>query len=286
MNILLFGSTGQMGRALVDELGAQNHVIALSHEDVDIGDFKKVREIVCVNRPDVVVNTAAYHRVAECEKNVLQSFFVNGFCVRHIARCCKDAGAALMHFSTDYVFSGKNKKAYREEDIPAPLNVYGLSKLTGELFIRDVLHEHFIIRVSAVFHQTGSRQKSGNFLTQILGKARRGEPLSIVNDMVFSPTYAPDCAKALADVLAAGKYGTYHVTNAGSCSWHEFAKTFFKNLKMKVNIHAMMNKEFKSGVNRPLYTVLENARLGKLHISPARHWKDALKDFCRELKSN
>lgn len=284
MNILLFGSTGQMGRSLVDELGAQNHIIALSHEDADIGDFKKVKQLLHAHRPDVVINTAAYHRVAECETNVQKSFFINGFCVRHLALCCKKAGAALMHFSTDYVFDGRCRKPYTENDKVMPVNVYGLSKLTGELFIRRILPSHFIIRVSGLFWTGGSRQKGGNFLTQILTKAQKDEEIIVVDDMRFSPTYTPDAAKVLRRILPAGEYGTYHVTNAGSCSWHEFATAFFKNLHIRVKVKAVAYKKLNACVRRPMYSVLENAHVKQLGITPIRHWQEALKDYCGVYK--
>lgn len=283
MNILLLGSTGQMGQALAQEFQGQHHVLPLSHGDADIADFIKVKQLLRAHRPDVVVNTAAYHRVAECEANVRKSFFINGFCVKHLALCCKKSGAALMHFSTDYVFDGGKKTPYGESDKVMPVNVYGLSKLAGELFIRRILPSHFIIRVSGLFGTGGSRQKGGNFLTQILSKAQKGEEIAVVDDMRFSPTYTPDAAKVLRRIISACEYGTYHVTNRESCSWHEFAAAFFKNLKMRVKMKAVAYENLNACVRRPMYSVLENAHVKRVGVAPARHWKEALKDYCGML---
>lgn len=282
MKILLFGCTGQMGKALARELGVAHRVIPLSHDDADIGDFKKVKSLLRAHHPDVVINTAAYHRVAECETNVKKSFFINGFCVKHLADCCKHTGAALMHFSTDYVFDGCKKKPYKENDCPQPVNVYGLSKLVGELFVRRALPEHFIIRISGVFGGTGSRQKGGNFITQILDKAQRGEDVSVVTDLKFSPTYTSDGACVLHDILRGGRHGTFHVTNAGECSWYEFAQTVFKITRVKARLKPLLHGRLGQNVERPANSVLENAHIKMLGIAPARHWRDALREYLRD----
>lgn len=284
MNILLIGATGQLGQELHKTLAQWDSVIPLSHEGIDIADFKKVRSVILEIQPDIVINTAAYHRVAECETNIHQSFFLNSFCVRHLALCCKKAGALLMHFSTDYVFDGKKRKAYRESDNPNPVNVYGLSKLAGEKFIREILPEHYIIRVSGLFGGSGSRQKGGNFLTHILEKAKQEQDIQVASDMVFSPTYAPDCAKVMAGILQNGQFGTYHVTNAGFCSWYEFASAFFQFLSMKIFIKAVSYNALRMPVARPMYSVLESNRITELNISKMRPWKEALLEYCRRIK--
>lgn len=282
MRIAVIGASGQVGINLVRVLSKNNEVIALTHEAIDITDSDKARKILLRLRPEVVMNTAAYHKTDECEVNPEKSFSVNSIAVRNLALISKGIGSLLVHFSTDYVFDGEKREPYSEDDRPNPINVYGVSKLAGEVFVRNILEKHFIVRPSGVF---GKAEKEGkeNFVVKMLRLARERGRLRIVNDQTFSPTYARDMSGKIAELLRTKKYGTYHITNSGVCSWYELAKAAFELAGVEVDVTPVKSEEFPSKARRPLFSVLENKRLREVGLGGLRHWKDALADYLREI---
>ena len=282
MKIVVIGANGQVGNNLLKVLSAENEVIPLTHEDMDITDLNKTRETLLRIKPESVINTAAYHKTDECEENPEKSFLVNSIAVRNLALTCKEMGSSLVHFSTDYVFDGRKNEPYTEDDPPNPINVYGVSKLAGEIFVRNTLEEHYIIRPSGIF---GKAKKVGkeNFITKMLRLARERGRLRDVDDQIFSPTYARDLAEKIAELIKTGKYGTYHITNSGHCSWYELAKTAFELAKVDVELRPVKSHEFPTKAKRPPYSVLENRNLKRIGLTPLRHWKEALKDYLREI---
>ena len=282
MRIAITGANGQVGTNLTETLSNEHEIIPLTHKDLDITDLNKTKTTLNKIRPELVINTAAYHKTDECEENPEKSFLVNTIAVRNLALICKEIGASLIHFSTDYVFDGKKKEPYTEDDIPNPINVYGVSKLAGEIFIRNTLKEHYIIRPSGIF---GKAKKVGkkNFITRMLELTREKGKLKIVDDQIFSPTYAKDLAEKVAELIKTNKYGTYHITNSGYCSWYELAKTAFELTGINVELKPVKSHEFPMKVRRPHFSVLENRNLKRIGLSPLRHWKEALKEYLKEI---
>ena len=282
MRIAITGANGQVGTNLTEILSNEHEIIPLTHKDLDITDLNKTKTTLNKIRPELLINTAAYHKTDECEENPEKSFLVNSVAVRNLALICKEMGASLVHFSTDYVFDGKKREPYTEDDIPNPINVYGVSKLAGEIFIRNTLKEHYIIRPSGIF---GRAKKAGkkNFITRMLELAREKGKLKIVDDQIFSPTYAKDLAEKVAELIKTNKYGTYHITNSGYCSWYELAKTAFELAGINVELKPVKSHEFPMKARRPHFSVLENRNLKRIGLSPLRHWKEALKEYLKEI---
>lgn len=186
----------------------------------DIESLNILREI----NPDTVINTAAYHITSECESNPLQAFEVNAIGQRNVAIICKEIHATCIYISTDYVFDGSKGKAYTENDIPSPLNVYGVSKLCGEIFTRNIADRYYIIRTASLFGIRGSRAKGGNFVDTVVEHISKGKEMKVVDDIIMSPTHTMDVAVAIKKLIGINApWGIYHVVNTGATSWYDFA---------------------------------------------------------------
>jgi dTDP-4-dehydrorhamnose reductase len=269
------GAGGQLGRALVGRLGSAI-VWHGDQDDLDVRDPDAVAQVVEGARPDVVFNASAMNAVDRAEDEPDEAFAVNALGPRHLARACREVGALIVHVSTDYVFDGAARRPYTEEDVPHPINVYGISKLSGELLVRASGAEYLIARTSAVFAFGGSPAKGGSFVERILAKARSGERLRVVDDQVFSPTSASDLAAALIRLMEAGAHGLLHVTNAGACSWHDLATRTLELAGVTAHVDAIPAAEFRTAARRPHYSVLSNERLRSLGLAPLRPWEEAL----------
>jgi len=267
-----------LGSDIVRALHSED-VIPLTHQDIEIGEEAAVSGIMDNYKPDVVINTAAYHRVADCEKNDFASFKINSIGAKNLAITCKKNKAILVHISTDYVFDGEKKEPYIESDAPRPLNVYGISKLAGEYYIKYLCPEHFIVRTSGLYGSAKCRAKGGNFIDLMLKLAKKQDEIEVVNDEILTPTYTLDLARKIRDIIQTDYFGLYHITNNGSCSWYEFAKKIFEFYHMKVNLKAVPVERFPSEVKRPHYSVLKNYGLEKIGMDDMRKWDAALKAF-------
>jgi dTDP-4-dehydrorhamnose reductase len=284
MKILLTGSKGQLGTDLVKVL-KEDEVIPLTHADVDITDFNSFKAICVNHKPDVIINTAAYVRVDDCETNQELAYKVNTLGVRNAAVVAEDLGAKLVHLSTDYVFGGEIPSSdirttpYTEFDEPAPLNVYGKSKLAGEEFVRHLCHRYFIVRASGLFGVAGSSGKGGNFIETILRLAKERDKLTVVDDQIFSPTYTPDLADKIAHLMKTELYGIYHITNSGSCSWYEFAREALKLTGSRTTILPIKSDQYHQKAKRPKYSVLGHFGLKLIHMNEIRNWKEGLNAY-------
>jgi dTDP-4-dehydrorhamnose reductase len=278
VRVFVAGSSGQLGAALVRVLG-DDVAWAGGREALDVRDGEAVRRVMQAARPDVVINATAYNKVDAAEVETTEALAVNAAGPRHLARAAREAGALVVHVSTDYVFDGTKRTPYTEDDPPRPLSAYGVSKLAGELMVAASGAPFLVVRTSAVFAAGGSRGKGGSFVERILARARAGEPLRVVDDQVVSPTYAPDLAAAIVALLEAGTRGLFHVTGTGSTSWHGFAVAALRQAGVDVPVQAVKAKDFAAPAARPAYSVLSNARYLALGLPPLRGFQAALAEL-------
>jgi len=281
MRIVIVGANGQLGSDLSKVL-AEYKPICLTHQDIELSCSLNVEKVFKKYHPHLLINTAAFNNVALCEEEAEKAFQVNTLGVKNLSEYALLYNTILVHISTDYVFDGKKKKPYTEEDLPFPVNVYGLSKLAGEYIIRYKLKKFFIIRTSALFGTHICRGKGGNFLDKIFDLYKRKKEIIIVNDEFVSPTYSLDLAKQIKEIIKTTHYGIFHAAGEGFCSWYKFGKTFFDFLGIKIKIIPAKAQDFQQQVKRPHFSALENKRLKDLKINCMRHWKDALRDYIRE----
>ncbi len=286
MKVLLIGANGQLGSDLVKTL-TNVELIPLTHQEVDICEPVGLRETLNRYAPDVVINTAAYHKVDECQINVEKAFSVNTFGVRNLALACKEQDCALLHMSTDYVFGSDAGRCtpYAESDIPGPINVYGVSKLAGEYFVRYILNRHWIVRSQWLYGVAGSSGKGGNFVELMLRLAREGRDIKVVDDQIGSPTYTLDLARKIAQVIETKHYGLYHIPNAGQCTWYEFAQKIWELSGLHPKAEPTTTAASGALAARPAYSVLDNAALRRINLNGMRPWEEALEAYLRERKA-
>jgi len=275
MKIALLGAKGQLGQDLQRSLDSHD-VQALARHDFDVTDHARARDKLLEIHPDVVLNTTAYHRVDDCETHADLAYAVNTLAVLNLVRVANELDAVLVHISTDYVFDGRARQPYTERSEPFPLSVYANSKLAGEILVRTMAKKYLLIRTCGLYGVAGSRGKGGNFVQTMLTKAKRGEPIHVVNDQVVTPTYTADLADQIARILPTEHFGLFHMTNEGSCTWYEFAREIFQLSGIQANLSATSSDVYKTPAIRPKYSVLENARLKELSLNQMRHWRDAL----------
>ena len=277
MRALLVGSVGQLGRELAALLGAEAAWVG-DRSEIDVTDGEAVAALVARVQPDVVFNATAWNRVDAAEGEPAAAFAVNASAAHFLARAALDAGALLVHYSTDYVFDGTALRPYREEDAPHPLGVYGASKLAGEHLVAASGGEHLLVRTSGVLGRGGSVQKGGSFVERIVAQARAGAPLRVVADQVFAPTCAAELAAASLALVRVGARGIFHVTNAGSCSWHELAVAALAAAGLDAPVERITLADLRLPARRPAYSVLDTARYRTLGLPPLRPWREALPD--------
>lgn len=283
MRIALIGANGQLGSELAAVLSG-HEVVPFTRKTLDVTDYAATRTALESLRPTHVINTAAFHRTDDCEDRMDEAFRANAFAVRNLAQACRSLDAALVHFSTDYVFDGEKGAPYSEDDCPRPVNVYGASKLAGEHLIRLTWPKHFLVRTSGMFGVRGSVEKGGNFIDRILARARARERVQVVTDVVFSPTYARDLAEKVAALMASNRFGTYHIVNSGCVSWHRFATRALEGLGVSAVIEPMLQHELKAKARRPRYSALATDRLAREGFGPLRPWEEALAAYVAERR--
>jgi len=282
MKLAIIGSNGQLGTDLYEVLSTENALEGLTHADIEITDIDNVKKILSAIKPQILINTAAYNLVAEAEKYPDEAFLINAIGTVNLARVCRDLGIKLVHYSTDYVFDGNKPSSYAEADEPNPLNVYGITKLSGEYFARNYCDHAYVIRVSGIYGKVPSRGKGGNFITTMLRLAKEQKEVRVVNDEILTPTPTYYIAKNTASLIKTDHFGLYHMSCEGEVSWYEFAKVIWETLALKTPLTAASVKDFPSTVKRPLYSVLQNENLGKLGINQMPGWKEALVEFLKE----
>lgn len=281
MKILVTGITGQLGHDVMAELAARGHeAVGATRQDMPLTDFPALRAHLMRVRPDAVIHCAAYTAVDRAEEEKTACMIVNGGATREIAAACRDLGAKLLYLSTDYVFPGTGDGFYEPDDEKGPQNAYGLSKLAGEEAIEELLTRYFIVRISWVFGVNGK-----NFVKTMLRLAETHDALTVVDDQVGSPTYTRDLARLLVDMVESEKYGVYHATNEGVCSWAEFAKEIFRQAGKDTTVTPVPSSAYPTPAKRPKNSRLSKACLdaaGFCHLPP---WQDALARYLEELKA-
>ncbi len=281
MKIAVIGADGQLGSDLMKTLD-RDDVIPLFYPEFDITKPDKMRPVLDRLEANVVINTAAYHRVDECEDNAATSFQVNSVAVRDLALAARDLGFVLVHFSTDYVFDGRKGSPYIEEDPPHPLNVYGVSKLAGEFFVRSILERYFLIRTCGLYGEASSREKGYNFVDKIIALEKEGKPLRVVHDQWVTPTSSAELAQKTSELIRTSYYGLFHMTNEGQCTWYEFAREIFRLIGRDVRLEPVDSQTFKAKARRPRFSVLENRRAKLLGLTGFSSWTDALEVYLRK----
>ena len=279
MKILLTGAGGQLATDLHRLLRPQHEVVALTHAQLDIGEPSAAARVLDEAQPQMVINTAAYHRVDDCETEVERSFRINATAVLQLARWCAAHEAVFVHFSTDYVFSGREPAPRCEGDVAEPVSVYGASKLAGEHLARQACARHFVIRTCGLYGDAGSPSKGGNFVDKMLSLAAAGKPIQVVADQVLAPSYTADVAAKVVQLLGTNAYGLYHVTNAGSCSWYEFTRTIFTLSGVAADLSPTTAARFAARAQRPAYSVLGHDGLARLGVDDLPSWEDALRRY-------
>jgi dTDP-4-dehydrorhamnose reductase len=280
MRIALLGSNGQLGQDLLAQL-ADHELFPLTRRDFDITDHARARSILSELKPDLVLNTTAYHRVDDCESHPDLAYNVNVLAVLNLVRIANDLDAALVHISTDYVFDGKSKVPYSEDSEALPLSVYGNSKLAGELLVRTMARKYFVVRTCGLYGGAGSRGKGGNFVETMLSKARSGDSIRVVNDQTITPTSTLEVARQMKTLLTTTHYGLFHMTGEGACSWYEFATAIFELTGIPADLSPTTSEIYRTPALRPRYSVLENTHLKELGLNRMRHWREGLSEYLK-----
>ena len=281
MRVVVIGANGQVGTELC-RVFADADLVPLTHADLEVRDRDQVVKSLARLRPDLILNTAAFHKVDVCEEEVGTSFAVNASGAQHVALAAAEAGAALVYFSTDYVFDGNARHPYREADPPSPRSVYGVSKLAGEFLVRAACPRHYIVRTSGLYGHAGASGKGGNFVELMLRLACEGKPVRVVTDQVLTPTAVTDLALSVRALVTTGRYGLYHVTNAESCSWFEFARAIFELSGLVPELQPTTTAAFGARAPRPAYSVLAHEALRAAGLPDLRPWREALAGYLRE----
>lgn len=283
MRVAVIGARGQVGSDIVAAArSAGFDVLPLAHEDCDVTNGASVESALrAVESGDVVVNTAAFHRVDDAETDPECAFALNAVGAHRVAVTSRRKGASVVFFSSDYVFDGRKQAPYVESDAPRPINVYGASKAAGERLVAIANSAHYVIRISSVFGVAGSAGKGGNFVESMISKAARGERIEVVDDITVTPTFAAHAAQLLVGLLSArAAYGIYHLSNSGPCTWNEFANTIFEMLGVRARAQAISTAQRPTSAVRPAQSALASEKLETLGLA-ARPWRQGLEEYLR-----
>lgn len=280
MRIVIIGAGGQLGSDLAEVLQqSREEVVPLTRQDLDITDFRDVRDQLTHYAPNVILNCAVYHPVDECESNPANSFAVNVIAVRNLGFVANEIHAAMVHFSSDYVFDGQLGRPYAEADPTSPASVFGVSKVAGEQLLRQVLPSHYIIRTSGLYGLVGSRVKRGNFVETMLRLGAQNGRVRVVNDLRMAQTSTRNLAKQVLALIHTEHYGTYHASDHGDYSWYEFALKIFELSGMKVEVTPVSWRDMPAVAPRPPYSVLENRHLTSLGLDQMQTIDAALQSY-------
>ena len=301
--ILVTGVNGQLGYDVVRELDKRGYeAIGVDREVMNLTNSEEIRKVMNDISPDGVIHCAAYTAVDAAEDNIELCERVNALAVKDIAECAKVLDIPMIYISTDYVFNGMKginqnnvdevaytiednnicKECYleyTEDDKVNPINVYGRTKCEGEMYVRDILDKHYIVRISWVFGENGN-----NFIDTMLRLSKDRDEINVIDDQVGSPTYTKDLAPLLVDMLESDKYGTYHATNDGYCSWYDFAKGIFNVAGVDIKVNPITTDMYPTKAKRPFNSKMSKEKLKNNNFRTLRSWKSAVKDYIENIK--
>ena len=279
MKLLVTGVKGQLGHDVVKECEKRGiTAIGVDIEEMDITDAAACEKVIKEAKVDAVIHCAAYTAVDAAEDNTELCRKINAEGTENIVKVCRELNIKMMYFSTDYVFNGKGDRPWKTDDERSPLNVYGQTKYEGELAVENSLEKYFILRIAWVFGVNGK-----NFIKTMLRLGKEKGAVSVVNDQIGSPTYTADLAVLAVDMIQTDKYGTYHATNEGLCSWYEFACQIFNEANMDVKVTPVSSDAFPAKAKRPSNSRMDKSKLTDNGFSPLPGWQDALKRYLKEI---
>ena len=279
MRVLVTGVKGQLGYDVMNELAGRGHEgIGVDIQEMDITDAASVEKVITEAAPDAVIHCAAYTAVDAAEDNVDLCRRVNAGGTENIARVCKALNCKMMYISTDYVFNGQGTRPWEPDDKREPLNVYGQTKYEGELAV-ETLEKFFLVRIAWVFGVNGK-----NFIKTMLNLGKTRDHLTVVADQIGSPTYTYDLARLLVDMIETDKYGRYHATNEGLCSWYEFACEIFKQAGMNVTVSPVTSDQYPAKAKRPMNSRMDKSKLDAMGFKRLSSWQDALGRYLKEIQ--
>ena len=286
MRVLVTGAKGQLGSDLLCELSKRNiESVGIDIDDLDITDANATKRVIeNINNDakiDAIIHCAAYTAVDAAEDNEALVTKINAEGTKNIAEVAKTLNIAMMYISTDYVFDGEGERPWEPDDKRAPLNIYGMAKYKGELYVEELLKKYFIVRISWVFGLHGN-----NFIKTMIRLGKERGAVSVVNDQIGSPTYTPDLSRLLVDMIVSDKYGRYHATNEGLCSWYDFAVEIFKQAKLDVAVTPVSSDAFPVKAKRPHNSRMDKSKLTKNGFKLLPPWQDALRRYLLELGEN
>ena len=284
MRVLVTGAKGQLGTDVMAELKSNNiEAVGIDREELDIVDAKACEEFFdkanAEKRIDAVIHCAAYAAVDKAEDEQDLSYNINALGTKNIATACKKFDMKHMYISTDYVFNGQGERPWEPDDERQPLNVYGKTKYEGELFVEEIAKKYFIVRIAWVFGIAGN-----NFIKTMLKLAKERDSLTVVDDQIGSPTYTADLSKLLVSMIQTDKYGRYHATNEGYCSWYEFAKEIFKVAGVTINVAPVDSSAYPAKAKRPANSRMEKKKLDEMGFKRLPSWQDATRRYIEELQ--
>lgn len=279
MRILVTGVKGQLGYDVMNELAKRGHTgIGVDVEEMDITDAAKVEQVIKASDVEAVIHCAAYTAVDAAEDNVEICHKINAEGTENIAKVCKELDLKMIYISTDYVFNGEGTRPWEPDDEREPLNVYGQAKYEGELAVEKYLEKYYIVRIAWVFGVNGK-----NFIKTMLNLSETHDELSVVNDQIGSPTYTYDLAKLLVDMVETDKYGRYHATNEGLCTWYEFATEIFRQAGKEITVHPVTSDQFPSKARRPHNSRMSKDKLEANGFDRLPTWQDALNRYLKTI---
>lgn len=282
-SIAIIGGTGQLGSELVQTF-SDKRVVAPPHSDVPIESPDALEAFLDREKPNVLINCSAFHQVDQCEADPSRAFSINATMVGNAAKATAARGIAFVTFSTDYVFSGTKGKPYTERDVAEPRNVYGISKLAGEHYARLANPRTFVIRISGVFGRTGYSNKGPTFVERMISMAERGDPIKVVDNIVFSPTYTVHTAGAIRTIIEREEGGLFHLTNSGQCSWYELAVEAIAAAGLTAHVEPTKYEEMPGAIKRPMFSPLANVELQGRGYPDLPSWQTAVKEYVAQRK--
>lgn len=278
--LLVTGANGQLGQELVRMETDAIRIVGYGRDRLDITNLDQCREVIADIRPDAIIHAAAYTAVDKAESEPDEAYRINALGTRNLAIAAREQAAKLCYISTDYVFDGTGTAPYNEYDNTNPQSVYGKSKRAGEILLQSLADRYFIVRTSWVYGKYGN-----NFVKTMLKLASERDSVTVVADQIGSPTYTYDLAQFLIELVQTEKYGVYHASNTGSCSWYEFAKAIFEESGISIRTEPCTTEQFPRPAPRPAYSVMDHSAIRQNGFKDLRPWREALRAFLKELKA-